>query len=55
MVESILGVFTILGSAFILCKLIGKAAQMFGLDEITRLMGKSLSMGSGDFSSRQRD
>jgi len=54
MTEIILGVAVILGVLFMICKLIGKTAQVFGLDEITRLMGESLSIRLGDFSSRQK-
>jgi hypothetical protein len=36
-------------------KLIGKIAQVFGLDEITRLLGESLSMQTGNLSSKRKN
>jgi len=55
MAELILGVSVILGSVFIIGKLISGIARVFELDEITRLMSRSMSMRTGNFSSKQQN
>jgi len=55
MAETILGIAIILGTLFIIYQIINKTARVSDLDEISNLMGDSLSMRIGDFSSRRRD
>lgn len=55
MLEISLGMIGVLGILFITCKIVNKLGRFCGLDEITGLMGESLSMRAGNFSSKRKD
>jgi len=55
MTETILLFAKILGVLFILCKTINKFARVSDSDEVIDLMGESLSMRTGNFSSNLKD
>jgi hypothetical protein len=55
MAETIFGIVEILGVLFIMCKIINKIAQVCDWGEVTNLMGESLSMRTGHFSSNRKD
>jgi hypothetical protein len=55
MAETIFGIVEISGVLFILYKIINKIAQVCDLGEVTNLMGESLAMRTGNFSSKRKD
>ena len=55
MEESILLILKIVGALFLLCKLVGRCAQISTPGEINRILGKSLVMRTGNFSPWQED
>lgn len=53
MEESILVILKIVGTLFLLCKLIGRCVQVSTPGEVNNILGKSLAMRTGNFSSWQ--
>jgi hypothetical protein len=55
MLEITLGIIGVLGILFITCKIINKIGRFCGLDEITDLIGESLSMRMGNFRQKEKE